>query len=200
MKNRLCIVASTAIVSTMLVALSGCGTAPANPLATQQIPAFAGGTSSFSTIERKGMVAELSPDQRKMALRESNGTTTICKIAPQAGSLGQIQTGSYVKATLAEAAAVFPAASGQPPSAGAGVTVIGPLEAGQPGSVVLDTTDTRGKITSIDYSYRVFTVQYASGAGHQFKTPLGESLASLHRGDEVVVRSVQPLVIRVEPR
>ena len=142
----------------------------------------------------------LAPSQRALNLRSSKGTTTSCKAAPQVVNFSQLQDGEKVKATVTDATALFLVKNGPPPNAGAGVTVAGQSEAGQPASVVLLTTDAQAKVTKVDRSYRLLTVVYADGTKKQFKVPLPDTLMNVQKGDEAVVRTTEPLAICLKPR
>ncbi len=180
--------AATAIVPAALLALTGCKS-PANPLATQSIPALAGGTPVVETFDQKGEVASLTANQRTLAIRSKDGATVACKAGPEVANLDQIKVGDKVKARITDAVALFPAKNGPPPSAGAGVTIAGPPD------VVLQTTDTSAKVTKVDRSYRLMTVEYANGSTKEFKVPLPDTLIGVQKGDTVVVRATEPLAL-----
>ncbi len=190
MKTNTFPLVATALIPATLLALSGCGTPPANPLATQSSPAFAGARVAVQTSHEKAEVTELAAGKGTMALRWGAGTTTQCKVAPQVANLGEIQVGAQVKATLSDAVAVFLVKNGQPPDAGAGVTVTG-----ESGSVVLPTSDVRAKVYNVDRSYRLLKLEYADGSRKEFKFDLPDTLENVEKGDEVVVRTTEPLVI-----
>ena len=194
MKTNRIKLAGITLIPAALLALAGCATPPANPLAAQSNPTLAGGLPVIETFTEKAAVTSVVPAQRTLALRSKAGNTTTCKSAPQVSDCDQIQVGEQVKATITDAVAIFLAKNGPPPSAGAGVTVTGT----QPGEVVLQTTDSSGKVTKVDPSYRLLTVQYADGSTKQFKVPLPNTLENVQKGDAVVVRATEPLAIRVE--
>jgi hypothetical protein len=187
--------AATAVFPAAVLALTGCGTPPVNPLATQSSPALAGGRVVIQTSQEKAVVTQLMPAQSAMDLRSPAGTTTTCKVAPQITDASQIQVGARVKATLTDAVAIFLAKNGPPPSAGAGVTVSGPPEAGQTASVVLQTTDSRAKVYSVDRSYRLLRLEYPDGSRKEYKVALPDTLEDVEKGDEAVVRTTEPLAI-----
>jgi hypothetical protein len=195
MKTKTLKLAATVIIPAALLVLSGCGTPPANPLATQSSPSLAGSRVVVQTSDQKAEVTEIVPGRSNLALRSSAGTTTQCKVAPQVENLSQIQVGSRVKATLTDAVAIFLVKNGPPPSAGAGVTVTGPAEAGQPGSVLLTTTDSRAKVINVDRSYRLLKLEYADGSRQEYKVALPDTLLDVQKGDEAVVRTTEPLAI-----
>ena len=200
MKTRTLKCVVTTIIPATLLALTGCGTPPANPLATETSPAFAGGRVVVQTSCEKAEVTELVPARSAVALRSSGGATTQCKVAPQVANLSQIQVGEKVHATLSKAVAIFLVKNGPPPAAGAGVTVSGPAEAGQPGNVVLLTTDVQAKVYSVDRSYRLLRLQYPDGNKIEYKIPLPDTLLGVEKGDEAVVRSTEPLAICLKPK
>ena len=200
MKAKTLKLAATLILPTAWLALAGCKTPPANPLATQSSPSLAGGRVVVRTSQEKAEVTELVPSQTTLALRSSAGTTTRCKVAPEVTNLGQIQVGQKVEATLGDAVAIFLVKNGPPPNAGAGVTLTGPAEAGQPASVVLMTTDSRAKVYNVDRSYRLLKLEYADGSRKEFKVPLPDTLVDVQKGDEAVVRTTEPLAICLMPR
>ena len=200
MKTKTLKLAATILIPTAILSLAGCKTPPANPLANQSSPTLAGGRVVLQTSHEKAEVTELVAGKSDLALRSSAGTTTRCKVAPEVANLGQVQVGSRVKVTLTDAVAIFPAKSGPPPSAGAGVTVTGTPESGQPGSVVLQTTDVQAKVYSVDRSYRLLKLQYADGSRKEYKVSLPDTLENVAKGDEVVVRTTEPLVICLKTR
>jgi hypothetical protein len=199
MKTKTLKIAVTVILPAALLALAGCKTAPANPLASQNSPALAGGLPIVHTFCEKAVVTSVVPVERTLVLRSKAGNTITCKAAPQVSNYSQLQAGDRVKATVTDAVAIFDLKEGPLPSAAAGVEVAGSAEAVQPARVVLQTTDTRGKATSVDRSYRLMTVQYADGTSKEFKVPLPATLKHVHKGDEVVVRATEPLAIYVKP-
>jgi hypothetical protein len=192
--------AATLIIPTAMLSLAGCKTPPANPLATQSSPSLAGGRVVIQTSHEKAEVTEIVAGKSDLALRSSAGATTRCKVAPEVANLGQVQVGSRVKATLTHAVAIFPVKNGPPPSAGAGVTVTGSAESGQPASVVLQTTDARTKVYSVDRSYRLLRLEYTDGSRKEYKVALPDTLENIEKGDEVVVRSTEPLLICLTPK
>jgi hypothetical protein len=200
MNTRTIKLSATSLVPAIFLVFSGCGTTPPNPLATQSSPSLAGGRVVIQTSHEKAEVTELVAGKSELALRSPAGTTTRCKVAPEVANLGQVQVGSRVKATLTEAVAIFPVKNGPPPSAGAGVTVTGPAAAGQPASVVLQTTDIRAKVYSVDRSYRLLRLEYADGSLKEYKVALPDTLENVEKGEEVVVRSTEPLVICLTPK
>jgi hypothetical protein len=192
--------ATTLILPAALLTLAGCATPPANPLATQSSPTLAGGLPVLKTVTEKAVVVSVVPAERTLALRSKAGTTTTAKAAPQVSNYGQFQAGERVKATVTKAAAIFLVKNGPPPSAGAGVVVAGPAEAGQAAAVTLATTDSPGKAIKVDPSYRLMTVEYADATTKEFKVPLPNTLENVQKGDAVVVRTTEPLAIQVEPK
>jgi hypothetical protein len=200
MKTKTLKFAATIIIPAALLALTGCKTPPVNPLATESSPTLAGGLPVVGTFCEKAVVTSIIPGERTLALRSDAGKTLTCKAAPQVANFSQLQAGDRVKATVTDATALFLAKNGPPPSAGAGVVVPGSAEAPQSAKVVLQTTDFPGKITKVDPSYRLMTVEYANGGTKEFKVPLPATLESVKPGDEVVVRATELLAICVQPR
>ena len=197
MKTTTLKLAATVITSMALLALVGCKSAPVNPLATQTSASLVGGMPVLQTFTHKAAVTSMIPEQRTLALRTDAGNTITCKAAPQVSNYSQLQVGERVKATVTDMVALFPVKGGQLPSAGSGIEVAG---AGEPAKVVLQTTDSRGRVTKVDPSYRLLTVEYSNGSTKQFKVPLPYTLENIKKGDEIVVRASEPLAIRVEPR
>jgi hypothetical protein len=194
MKTKTLQYVATTLLPAVLLGLAGCGTAPVNPLAIEQSPTLAGGTTVIETFSEKADVTSLVSSRRTLPLRSEAGNTITCKAAPQVANFDQIQVGARVEATITELTALFLAKNGPPPSAGPGVEV-----ESQTAGVVLQTTDSRAKATKVDRSYRLLTVEYANGSTKEFKVPLPHTLKNVQPGDEVVVRSTEPLAIRLEP-
>ena len=195
MKTKTLKLAMTLLVPAAWLGLAGCKTPPANPLATQDCPSLAGGRMVIQTSREKAVVTSLAANKSELALRCSVGTTTRCKVAPQVENLTQLQVGEKVEATLSDAVAIFLVKNGPPPDAGAGVTVTGSAEAGRPGSVVLLTTDSRAKVINVDRSYRLLKLEYADGSRKEYKVKMPDTLENVAKGDEAVVRTLEPLAI-----
>ncbi len=189
----------TTIVSTGLLALTGCKTPP-NPLATQTSPGLTGARIIVETSCQKAVVTELVAGQSELALRSSAGANIRCKIAPQIENLNQIQVGAKVKATLSEMVAVFLLKNGAPPVAGAAITVTGTAPSGQAANVVLQTTDTRARVLGVDRSYRLLKLEYEDGSTKEYKFPLPDTLENIRKGDEALVRTTEPLAICLKAR
>ncbi|MCX6929185.1 MAG: hypothetical protein NT154_39100 [Verrucomicrobia bacterium] len=200
MKTKTLRLAATIIIPTVWLGLVGCKTPPANPLATQDSPSLAGGRVVVQTSHEKAEVMEVLPAKSELALRSSAGTTTRCKVAPQVENLSQIQAGQKLKATLSDAVAIFLVKNGPPPNAGAGVTVSGSAEAGRPESVVLLTSDSRAKVINVDRSYRLLKLEYTDGNRKEYKIPMPDTLENIEKGDEAVVRTLEPLAICLETK
>jgi len=81
-----------------------------------------------------------------------------------------------------------------------GVTVVGAPESGQPASVVLATMDVRAKVLSVDHSYRLLRLEYADGSRKEYKVALPDTLENVEKGDEVVVRTTEPLAICLQTK
>jgi hypothetical protein len=200
MKTKTLKLTATLIIPTAWLGLAGCKTPPANPLATQSSPSLAGGTTVVKTSHEKAVVTDIAQGRSTLGLRSSAGTTTTCKVAPQVANLGQIQIGDKVKATLADAVTIFLVKNGPPPPAGAGVTVAGTPEGGQPASVLLQTTDSQAKVVNVDRSYRLLKLEYADGSRKEYKVALPDTLLGVQKGDEAVVRATEPLAICLQSK
>jgi hypothetical protein len=200
MKTTLFAFTPPGLLAAALLGFTGCGSTPVNPLATQQSPALAGGIPVIKTFDAKGVVTSVVPSQRTLALQTDAGHTLNCKVAPEVSNLDQVQVGTRVRVAVTDATAIFPTKNATPPSAGAGVSVSGPPEAGQSRAVVLQTTDYPGKATKVDRSYRLLTVEEANGRTREYKASLPHTLENVEKGDEVVVRTTQPLVLRLESK
>ncbi len=200
MKTKTLKLAATLLIPTTLLALTGCKSPPANPLATQTSPSLAGGFPVVETFTEKMVVTSVAPAQRTVALRTEEGNTITCKAAPQVANFSQLQAGEKVKATFTDALSIFLVKVGPLPDAGAGVEVTGSAEGGQPSSVRLATTDTRAKVFQLDRSYLMLKLEYGDGSKKEFKIPLPNTLENVQKGDEVVVRATEPLALCVKAR
>jgi hypothetical protein len=195
MKTKTLKLAATLLIPAAWLGLAGCKTPPTNPLATQDSPSLAGGRLVIQTSHEKAEVTDVAASKSELALRSSAGATTRCKVAPQVENLSQIQVGAKVEATLSDAVAIFLVKNGPPPDAGAGVTVAGSAEASRPGSVVLMTKDSRAKVINVDRSYRLLKLEYTDGSRKEYKVAFPDTLENVEKGDEAVVRTIEPLAI-----
>jgi hypothetical protein len=198
MTNRKHPWAMLALVSAAVITWSGCSTPPTITSAPANDPALAGSRVIVKTVTSKMAVTSIDASQRTVVLRRPNGTTFTCKAGPQVVNFNELQPGDVVEATIVDKSGIFLLKNGPVPSAGAGISVDEASPGTQPGRMVLATQDANARVTSYDRSYRLLVVEYADGQTRSIKLPLHTELESVKRGDDVVVRTAEPMAVRLE--
>jgi hypothetical protein len=144
-------------------------------------PSLAGGAIRVESEKLEGTVQSLDEAQRTAVLAlEGDGTNTY-RISQGVMNLATITPGTEVKARAVDEQALF--------------LNNAPIPAASPG-----VSDFKTKIWNLDRSYRLIELQYPNAETRQFKVPLGTDLSNVNPGDEVVVRSTEPLLVELRPR
>ena len=178
--------------------LAGCWTPPQILNQPDGAPSLVGGMTFEETATTTATVQSIDADQRQLVLLRNDGSSVTYKAGPQVINFDQIKTGDKVKATVADAIAIFLVKNGPLPSAGQGVVVGRAAKGAMPGGVVLTTQDFSARVIRVDPSYRLLTLEFTDGKIKTFKIPLPFTLQNVRKGDDIVVRSTQTLAVHVE--
>jgi hypothetical protein len=182
-----------------MLALTGCWTPPTQLASPSGNPSLAGAWAIVETAQYTATVNSVDASQRKVVLRRPDGTTSACKFGPDVVNFNQIQAGDKVKVKVADELAIFLVKNGPLPSAGTGVLVAGAPTGSMPAGLVVETTDSTARVIGVDRSYRLLTLEYADGKTKTVKVPLPNTLEHVNKGDDVVVRATERMVLEVKP-
>ncbi|MGH7132377.1 MAG: hypothetical protein ACREJO_10580 [Phycisphaerales bacterium] len=174
-----------------VLALGACSNekqpAPAN-LATYEVE----GTTKAATVQSVDYAT------RHVTLKWSDGVVTTYKVSEQAVNFNQIKPGDVVKASVAEAVAVYVGPSSMAPSASEGSLVALAAKGEKPGIVVADTEMVVARVTAINNAARTITVQGPAGNSRTLRVTPSADMSRLRVGDDVAARVSEAVAIWVE--
>jgi hypothetical protein len=169
-----------ALISANALLLAGCSSMEQYYNQAQMNPSLAGGAIRVDSRKFVGTVQSVDAAKRTIVLKAYETGNSEFRVSNDVMNLDQIPPGSEVKAKVVDEDALF--LSGTPlPPAGPGIS------------------DFKTKIWNLDRSYRLLTLEYPGNETRDFKVPLGTPLENVNPGDEVVVRSTVPMVVKLKP-
>ncbi len=168
----------------MTLALAGCWTPPNANVQPAGAPRLVQGGVPVESNREHATVKSVDAGQRTLHLELADGTQITCTVSPQVKNFEQIQPGDKIKVTLAEKLAIYVLKDGRLPVAGG------------TGQVV----NFYAKVQTVDPSYRLLTLQYASGQTEVLKAALDTKLAAMAPGDAVVMESAEATNIHIEKK
>jgi hypothetical protein len=161
----------------VVMALSGCWTAPVATVHPNGEPRLIQGAIAVQSVQESAVVASMDGGAGTIVLRtQGRAQTSTYKVGPQVSGLNDIKAGDVVRATVAEDLAVYVLRDGELP--------------GQ-GPIAVDA-----RVLAVDPSYRLLRLQYPDGRSETFKVPLGTRLEQMAAGDAVVIQPVAVLAVR----
>lgn len=155
------------------------------------------GAVAVDSATSMATVLAIDPQQRTVTLRTEDGSEATFHASPEVINFDQIKVGDQVKATRIDALAVFARKPGAP-SEGAARTVALAPKGAMPGAFMAETLEVTAKVVGIDQHTRQVTIEGPNGEPQTIHVGPKIDLAAIHKGDDVVVRFTQGLLIRVE--
>ncbi len=198
MKRKVKCVLITVWFPLAALTLAGCLTPPQILSQPDGAPSLVGGMTFEENATTTATVRSIDTNQRELVLLRNDGSTVTYKAGPQVINFDQIKAGDKVKATVADAIAIFLVKNGPPPGAGQGVVVGRAAKGAMPGGMVLTTQDFSARVIRVDPSYRLLTLEFTDRTIKTFKIPLPFTLQNVRKGDDLVVRSTQSLAVHVD--
>ena len=163
-------------------ALAGCWTPPAADVQPKGEPRLIQGSIRVESIKDPAIVQSVDPGTRVIVVRHLGGTgTSEYRASTRVSSLGRIKAGDKVQATVAEELTVYVLRDGAVPGLG--------------GS--REPVAAEARVLKVDRSYRLLSLQYRSGRQETFKVALGVLLCEMEPGDDVAIRVLEAVELRV---
>jgi hypothetical protein len=172
----------TRLLPVMALALAGCWTAPIANVQPKGEARLIQRAIPVESVKDRATVQSIDANQRVIVLKFSEGASATFKPGPQVAGFYQIRAGDNVRATVAQELTVYVLKSGQLPGAGGKA----------------ETIKADAKVLMVDPSYRLLTLQYPNGQAETFKVGLEVKLLEMEAGDDVVVRTMDLVALRVE--
>jgi hypothetical protein len=153
---------------------------------------------AIETVTATDTVKSIDYATRTVTLESPNGVTETYHAGPDIINFEQIQVGDSVRATVADALAVSIRKSSTLPNAGETVTVSLAPKGAKPGMFVANTKEVTSRIMDINLVARTITLAEVAGRPKTIKLAPGVNVATLKKGDDVVVRYTDALALYVE--
>jgi hypothetical protein len=144
-------------------------------------------------------VAAVDPANRLVVLQTADGDMIPVKCGKSVTRLDQIKPGDEVKAVAMGRVAVF-VGKDAPPDGGDGAEriVMRTTQDGKPGLIIVDTTQSKEKVESVDAAGKTITLQGDDGKPMKIGVGPDVDLSGIEKGAEVTVRSTGGLALSVQ--
>lgn len=157
----------------------------------------ADGAITVDTFTTTATVYGIDAAKREIKLITPDGRRSSYKAGPEVVNFDQLQVGDQVKAVLTEEVAVALGRGAAPiGTSGTGVA-LAPV-GGKPGGVMVDTTETTGKVIAVDANKRKVTFVLPDGTIKTVKAGTKVDISAVRIGDDVTVQLSEGLAITVE--
>ena len=167
------------------LALPGCWSAPIAPLQSKGKPHPIQGAIAVAvkSVKLPAVVQSVDLAARAITVLPPGEARAISyKVSLNVSNLERLKAGDTIQATVAEQLTVYLRRDGDLPGA-----------AGSPQTVVTDA-----QVLSVDPSYRLLTLHFPDGHTEMFKASLRMKLDKMETGDEVTIRPVEALALRLK--
>ena len=170
-------------VLAVAMGLGGCWTAPVASVQPKGEPRLIQGAVAVESVKNPAVVQSIDASTRTVVvLNPANLARTVYKVGPKVSNFEQIKAGDTVQATVAEELTILVMKKGQPQAEGGNV----------------ERLDADAKVLMVDPSYRLLTLQYPDGHTETFKVGLDVRLQQMDPGDDVMIRAVETVALRVQ--
>jgi Cu/Ag efflux protein CusF len=166
------------------LALPGCWSAPIASMQSKGKPRLIHSAIAVAveSVEPPAVVQSIDLDARAITVLSPREARPVSyRVASKVSNLDHLKAGDRVQATIAEELNVYVRGDGSLPSAGGAHTVA-----------------TDAQVLSVDPSYRLVTLHFADGHNETFKVSLRAKLDEMETGDEVIIRPVEAIALRMK--
>jgi len=175
-----------AIVTPLLCAaalvFSGCWTPPVANVQPKGEPRLIQGGIAVESVKNAAIVQSVDAGTRTIIVQTpGDSATATYRVSPKVTNFDRIKVGNKIRVTVAEELTVYVLRDGKLPGV----------------KGVSETIAANAKVLQVDPSYRLLTLQYPNGESETFKVGLGVKLKEMAAGDDVVIRSLEVLSVRV---
>lgn len=172
------------------MSLTACNT---NKPADETVGAIdAEGATASATVQ------SIDYNTRTVTLLWQDGQSSTYKCGEEVRNFNQIRQGDIVRASVAEAVAVWVGPASEQPTAEVGTAMLRAKQGERPGVVLVDTFFVSAKVLKVDSVARTVTVQGPAGNVRVFKASPQLNLANITVGNDVSVRVTEAVALWVE--
>jgi hypothetical protein len=156
------------------------------------------GALVIDTVTATDTVKAVDDRTHALTLESPNGAIETYHAFPNTIDFDQIHVGDKVRATVTEALAVSVRKAGTPPPVGDAVAVELAPKGATPGIFVANSEEATSKIMEVNRFTRTITLAELAGGPKTVKLGSGVNVSELKKGDDVVVRYTDALVLNAE--
>jgi Cu/Ag efflux protein CusF len=150
---------------------------------------FEGGTATVTAVDAaKGTVT----------IKGAQGRERQLQMRPGSENFERIKVGDTIRAAVVPELVISLQKSGEASSPQKPGMAAVESKGARPGLLLGDTDELKGKIESVDASAHTITITESDGDSRTIRTAPRVELSDLKAGDEVTVRLMQPVAIKVE--
>jgi Cu/Ag efflux protein CusF len=161
------------------LALPGCWSPQVAGVQPKGEPRLIQGAIAVESVKPPAVVQSVDRDGRAITVL-SPGKVSY-KVGSQVSNLDRFKAGDKVEVTAAEELTVYVSRDGRVPSA-----------------ALSPHTVTDAQVLSVDASYRVVTLHFPDGHNESFKVSRRVKLDDMETGDEVAIRPVEAIALRMK--
>ena len=174
--------ASVAVLVVATSALTGCWTAPVANVQPKGEPRLIEDAIEVMALKSPAVVRSVDATARSIVLSTPGESAAVSyRVGPEVQELDRIKVGDGVRATIAEELAVYVLRDGRLSGPGG----------------VHEAIASNARVLSVDPSYHLLTLQFPDGHTETLKVHGRVRLDEMGVGDDVVIRPVQILALRV---
>jgi|SRR6516164_10988492 hypothetical protein len=156
------------------------------------------GAIEVATITATVKVTAVDRAKRTVTLANDALMTKTFELGNAVRNVDQIKVGDRVKATVLESVAVAVRKSSAPPDTGESGTVAVTPKGAAPDMIMAKTNKISGKVVGVDTVGRTVTLEGPKAGTRTIKVGPEAKLDDLQKGDDVTLRVIAALAIRVE--
>ena len=168
-------------------------------LAAEKKQAAEPGAIAVSVLKASATVEAVDAAKRTVTLKGEAGQTKTLKCGPEVRNFDQIKVGDTVNLSFVDEVAAYVRKADAPPLAEEGAMVALAPKGAKPGVLMAETAEVKVKVEAVDL--KKHTVTFANPDGSMKTVKVGKkakaALKDLQKGDDVVLRLTQALMINV---
>ena len=157
-----------------------------------------GGMDAVDVITTKATIENVDLEKRKVTLLFDDGKSKTVKVNKEVQNLDQVKAGDHLTMTYTDELVVFVGKTGEAPSASSGSAVSVAAKGDKPGTYMVDTSVTSGKVLDVDLEkYRV-TLEEPNGKKKTVKVSKKiTNLDQLKVGESIDIAFTESLAISI---
>jgi hypothetical protein len=156
------------------------------------------GGITVETYTTNATVTAIDPATRRLTLVSPKGDQSAYTAAPEVSNFDQIRVGDQVKVTAAAELVVFLRQNGEPAANGEAALVPLAPKGAKAGGIMAHTVEVTAKVTHLDYNNQRATLLFPDGTSRTIDVRKDVNLYQQTIGADVVIRTTEPLAIRIE--